>query len=90
MEFLLESILLIKSNMSKRSRATFEAITIVADGREYVITELIRWSILESYSIHNPEELHYSICFECAHGELWVRCSDQAEQLNIDNTLSSI
>lgn len=76
--------------MTKRSRATFEAITIVADGREYVITDLTGWGTIDLQSPFNPEELQYAICFECLHGDLWVRCSNQAEQLNIVNTLLTI
>ena len=71
--------------MVKRSRSTFESITIVADGREYVIRDLVDWNI-----INNREELGYSICFECVHGDLWIRCKNEAEQLNIINTLPTI
>jgi hypothetical protein len=89
MEFFAILLILIKSNMPKRTRSMFEAITFIADGREYNVHNLLNWDISEIPSVCNPEEVEYGISLKCLDFEMWVRCKNQIEQLTIADIISS-
>jgi hypothetical protein len=76
--------------MVKRTRSTFEAITIIADGVQYDIEELLDYGTIDLQSPYNPEEFYYAICFKCYRGDVWVRCKDEAEQFDIVTYVDSI